>query len=179
MSVLDGRRIAIIGGAGFIGHNMAIAMKAAGAHVEVIDGLEVNHLVYFAAQPPDNPNRALYLAILLERLDRLHAAGVPLRQQDAREYHGLSLHLSEIAPDTIIHLAAVAHANRSNKDPFSTFDHSMRTLENALDWARGAAHPALRLLLLEHGLRQLPHAQRHRGPSAGADRHLRRAEGRR
>ena len=36
-----------------------------------------------------------------------------------------------------MHLAAVAHANRSNKDPFSTFDHSMRTLENALDWARG------------------------------------------
>ncbi len=139
MSVLDGRRIAIIGGAGFIGHNMAIAMKAAGAHVEVIDGLEVNHLVYFAAQPPDNRNRALYLAMLLERLDRLHAAGVPLRQQDARDYHGLSQHLSEIAPDTIIHLAAVAHANRSNKDPFSTFDHSMRTLENALDWARAAA----------------------------------------
>ncbi len=138
MPVLDGRRIALIGGAGFIGHNMAIAMKAAGAHVEVIDGLEVNHLVYFAAQPPDNANRSLYLAILLERLERLHAAGVPLRQQDARDYHGLSQQLSEIAPDTIIHLAAVAHANRSNKDPFSTFDHSMRTLENALDWARGA-----------------------------------------
>ena len=32
----------------------------------------------------------------------------------------------------------MAHANRSNKDPFSTFDHSMRTLENALDWSRGS-----------------------------------------
>ncbi len=32
----------------------------------------------------------------------------------------------------------MAHANRSNKDPFSTFDHSMRTLENALDWARAS-----------------------------------------
>src|SRR5262249_31785189 len=30
-----------------------------------------------------------------------------------------------------------AHAGRSNKDPFSTFDHSLRTLENALDVARG------------------------------------------
>jgi nucleoside-diphosphate-sugar epimerase len=37
----------------------------------------------------------------------------------------------------IVHLAAVAHANRSNKDPYSTFDHSLRTLENALDVARG------------------------------------------
>ncbi len=35
--------------------------------------------------------------------------------------------------DVVIHLAAIAHANRSNKDPFSTFDHSLRTLENVLD----------------------------------------------
>ena len=39
-------------------------------------------------------------------------------------------------PDYIFHLAAVAHANVSNKDPFSTFDHSMRTLENLLDISR-------------------------------------------
>ena len=36
-----------------------------------------------------------------------------------------------------MHLAAVSHANRSNKDPHSTFDHSLRTLENALDNSRG------------------------------------------
>ena len=39
----------------------------------------------------------------------------------------------------IVHLAAVAHAGRSNKDPHSTFDHSLRTLENALDCARDNA----------------------------------------
>jgi nucleoside-diphosphate-sugar epimerase len=139
MSELEGRRIALIGGAGFIGHNMALAMKARGAHVEVIDGLEVNHIGHFAGQPPTTPNRALYLGILFERLERLSEAGVTLHRQDARDYHGLSHLLSEIAPDTIVHLAAVAHANRSNKDPFSTFDHSMRTLENALDWAREGA----------------------------------------
>ena len=33
----------------------------------------------------------------------------------------------------VIQLAAVSHANKSNKDPYSTFDHSFRTLENALD----------------------------------------------
>ena len=36
----------------------------------------------------------------------------------------------------IIHLAAVSHANKSNKDPHSTFDHSFRTLENTLDYAK-------------------------------------------
>jgi nucleoside-diphosphate-sugar epimerase len=138
MSDLTGRRIALIGGAGFIGHNMAIAMKERGAHVEVIDGLEVNNIVHYAALPPSEPYRNLYIKILLERLDLLHQHEVPLRRQDARDYNGLSRQLNEIEPDTIVHLAAVAHANRSNKDPMSTFDHSMRTLENALDWARGA-----------------------------------------
>jgi nucleoside-diphosphate-sugar epimerase len=35
-----------------------------------------------------------------------------------------------------VHLAAVAHANQANKSPYSTFDHSLRTLENALDCVR-------------------------------------------
>jgi nucleoside-diphosphate-sugar epimerase len=134
---LSGRRIALVGGAGFIGHNLALALKEHGADVEVIDGLEVNHLVHYASLPKDEPNRDLYIKILLQRLDLLSEAGIPLRRQDARDYHGLSRTLNEFAPDTIVQLAAVAHANRSNKDPFSTFDHSMRTLENALDWSRG------------------------------------------
>ena len=44
---------------------------------------------------------------------------------------------SRINPEVIIHLAAVSHANRSNKDPHTTFDHSLRTLENTLDYAKG------------------------------------------
>jgi nucleoside-diphosphate-sugar epimerase len=139
MPDLAGRRVALIGGAGFIGHNLALALQERGAHVEIIDGLEVNNLVYFAALPPSEPNRDLYVKILHERLDLIHAAGIPLHRQDARDYHALSRTLTDMKPDVILHLAAVAHAGRSNKDPFSTFDHSMRTLENALDFARGGA----------------------------------------
>jgi nucleoside-diphosphate-sugar epimerase len=138
MSNLSAHRVALIGGAGFIGHNMALALKQRGAEVQVIDGLEVNHLVHYAATSSSGSNRDLYIRILLERLRLLEEAGIPLCRQDARDYHGLSRALGEFAPDTIIHLAAVAHANRSNKDPFSTFDHSMRTLENALDWSRAS-----------------------------------------
>ena len=134
---LAGRRVALVGGAGFIGHNLALALKERGAEVVVIDGLEVNHLVHYAAASPDDPNRKLYLKILLERLELLAEADIPLVRQDARDYHALSHALNDFAPTAIVQLAAVAHANRSNKDPFSTFDHSMRTLENALDWARG------------------------------------------
>ena len=60
-----------------------------------------------------------------------------LHLQDAREYHAMNTILNGIKPDIIIQLAAVSHANKSNKDPYSTFDHSLRTLENALDYARG------------------------------------------
>ena len=37
---------------------------------------------------------------------------------DARDYHLLSDKLSEFKPDVVIFLAAVAHANKANKDPF-------------------------------------------------------------
>jgi len=136
MPSVEGRRVALVGGAGFIGHQLALALDRQGAHVEAIDGLEVNNLLSYAALPPGTENRDLYLKIIHERLTKLNEAGIPVHVQDARDYHALSKQLGEVKPDVIVHLAAVAHAGRSNKDPHSTFDHSLRTLENALDYAR-------------------------------------------
>lgn len=133
---LCGRKIAIIGGAGFIGHNLALALVRERAQVEIVDGLQVNNLLSFATENSDAQARGLYLRILNQRLDLLRGAGIPVHVQDARDYHALSRILSQIKPNVIIHLAAVAHAGRANKDPFSTFDHSLRTLENALDHGR-------------------------------------------
>ncbi len=137
MMSLENKKIALIGGAGFIGHNLALEMKRRGAKVEIIDGLQVNNLVQMSSEKLDPVNRALYMRMLTERLDLLREANIPLHPQDARDYHALSRILTEVAPDVIVHLAAVSHAGRSNKDPYSTFDHSLRTLENALDSARG------------------------------------------
>jgi nucleoside-diphosphate-sugar epimerase len=133
---LTGRRIAIIGGAGFIGHHLALALKAKGAHVEVVDSLQVNNILAFASVKVDTPNRDLYMRMLNQRLDLLHQAEIPVHVQDARDYHVLTKILQMIQPQVIVHLAAVSHAGQSNKDPYSTFDHSLRTLENALDFAR-------------------------------------------
>ena len=131
------RKIALIGGAGFIGHNLALALAKRGADVHVIDSLQVNNLLQFSSKMPDLEQRDLYLRIIHERLDLLHAANIPLYVQDARDYHALGRLLNhQIKPEVIIQLAAVAHAGKSNKDPYSTFDHSLRTLENALDCAR-------------------------------------------
>jgi len=135
-SSLKGRRVALVGGAGFIGHNLALALKERGAEPHIIDGLQVNNLGAFSNASSD-PGKALYMHLIYERLEALHADDIPLHVIDARDYQVLSRCLSDIQPDTIVQLAAVAHASRANKDPFSTFDHSFRTLENALDCARG------------------------------------------
>jgi nucleoside-diphosphate-sugar epimerase len=132
---LKGRTIALIGGAGFIGHNLALALKKYGADPHVIDGLQVNNLGAFANSGGD-PNKTLYVNFIFERMRLLREAFIPLHVLDARDYHALSRCLGEIKADCFVQLAAIAHANRSNKDPYSTFDHSFRTLENALDTAR-------------------------------------------
>src|SRR5215468_3116061 len=132
---IQGKRVALIGGAGFIGHNLAIALRDIGADVHVVDSLQVNNLGAFSNAVGD-ANKALYLYLINERLRLLNEAGVPLHVVDARDYHALTRTLVDIHPQVVVQLAAIAHANRSNKDPFSTFDHSFRTLENALDFSR-------------------------------------------
>ena len=136
---LQGKRVALVGGAGFIGHNLALMLKSQGAEVAIIDGLHVNSLLSLQCSNNPNANARLYTRFIDQRIELLREADIPLFVQDAREYHALCRQLNETAPDVVVHLAAVAHANRSNKDPFSTFDHSLRTLENALDWSRSQA----------------------------------------
>lgn len=136
MQSLKGKRVALIGGAGFIGHHLALALSQAGVEVHVIDSLQINNLLTFSSAAHDGYNRDLYLRFLHNRLELMREAGIPLHVQDAREYHLLTHQLNNIKPQVIVHLAAVAHAGASNKDPYSTFDHSLRTLENALDYSR-------------------------------------------
>jgi len=137
MRSVKGRKIVLIGGAGFIGHHLALALAEEGGEVSVIDSLQVNNLLTFSSADHEGVGRELYLSMLNRRLELLREARVPLHIQDARDYHLLSRQLDEIKPQVVVHLAAVAHAGKSNKDPYSTFDHSLRTLENALDYARG------------------------------------------
>ena len=137
MSNLKGKRVALIGGAGFIGHHLALAMVRRGAEVRAIDSLQVNNLL--SIMRDNSEHRELHMRMVQERLDLLREAGVVLQPQDARDYHALSpLINASFKPQIIVQLAAVSHAGRSNKDPYSTFDHSLRTLENALDSARGS-----------------------------------------
>jgi nucleoside-diphosphate-sugar epimerase len=128
------KKIALIGGAGFIGHNLAISLKNRGHEAIVIDSLSVNNILSFT--DGEIKNRKLYSSILNQRMDLMHENDVEISIEDARDYNSMSMLLGKYNPDVIIQLAAVSHANKSNKDPHTTFDHTLRTLENTLDIAR-------------------------------------------
>jgi nucleoside-diphosphate-sugar epimerase len=136
---LAGKRVALVGGAGFIGHHLALKLKSLGAEPHIMDSLQVNNLGAFTSGMSDNPNAKLYVSFINERLRLLEEAGIPVHIVDARDYPLIGRHLEFAEPDVVVQLAAIAHANRANKDPYSTFDHSMRTLENVLDSIRVAS----------------------------------------
>ena len=133
---IKNRKILIIGGAGFIGHNLALKLNSLGAKVSILDGLTINNWYSVKKNNNNLPFPKLSLKILEERFSLLKKNKIPLKIIDARDYHKLSNYINIFKPQVIIHLAAVSHSNRSNKDPHTTFDHSLRTLENALDNAK-------------------------------------------
>tara|TARA_B100000131_G_scaffold120951_1_gene117968 strand:+ start:5857 stop:6861 length:1005 start_codon:yes stop_codon:yes gene_type:complete len=128
------KKIVLIGGSGFIGHNLAISLKNIGHEVHIVDSLAVNNMLSFTTKK--NENHKLYWSILNQRMDLLHKNDIQINVDDARHYNAMTGLMNMIEPDVIIHLAAVSHANKANKDPHTTFDHSLRTLENTLDIAR-------------------------------------------
>ena len=127
-------KILLTGGNGFIGHNLAIHLKNKGHQVNILDSLSVNNLLSFTDS--EIVNQKLYRSILNERINLLNSNNINLQVVDARDYHLYSKIYSSIDPEIVIHLAAVSHANKSNKDPHNTFDHSLMTLENTLDVCR-------------------------------------------
>jgi len=134
MKSVSGCRILLIGGAGFIGHHLALELKKQGAEVSIVDGLLVNNILHFSSTGENIiEHRLLYLKMLNQRQEKIRNADIPIFIEDARNYYALCSLVNKLKPDVIFHLAAVSHAGISNKTPYSTFDHSFRTLENALD----------------------------------------------
>lgn len=133
---IKGKRITLIGGGGFIGHNMALSLQKLGAEVTIIDSFQVNNFVSLIANSDNVENPRLLLTIINERLNLLLQSGIKIKAVDARDYQSVSSAIESAKPNVIVHLAAISHSNRSNKDPFSTYDHSLRTLENSLDCYR-------------------------------------------
>ena len=146
------KKILITGGAGFIGHNLAIFLKKKKLDVTIVDGLNINNLEYLKKKYNEFPNPSLTKKILLKRLKLLKKSKIKFFKIDARNYKSLSKIINRSKAEIIIHLAAVSHANKSNKDPFNTFDHSFRTLENSLDNARSEKNNVKKFIFLSSSM---------------------------
>ena len=111
-------------------------LEKQGAQVTIIDSFQVNNFVSLIANSDNLENPQLLLSILEERLRLILNSKINIKAVDVRDYQNISTVIENTQPDVLVHLAAISHSNRSNKDPFSTYDHSLRTLENSLDCYR-------------------------------------------
>ena len=135
---IKNKKIVIIGGAGFIGHNLSLALKKLNANISIIDNLKVNNLYSISKKNSNYPFPKLTKKIINERISLLNKNKIKIYKIDAKNHKALHFQLKKIKPNVIIHLAAVSHANKSNKDPHTSFDNSLITLENSLDYAKNS-----------------------------------------
>ena len=143
---MNKKKILLVGGCGFIGHNLAIYLKSMGHDPHIVDSLSVNNLLSFTNE--EIKNKILYTSILNNRLNLIQKNQINFTVQDTRDNSAIWRLYEQINPDIVIHLAAVSHANKSNKDPHTTFDNSLRTLENTLDFAKDCPVGSARSFIL-------------------------------
>ncbi len=134
---LAGERIMLVGGAGFIGHHLSLALRAKGAEVMVLDNLQVNNLVRLVSAPDMDPRlRNLHINFVLERFALMREAGVEIVNADARSLTDLTAPFSEFAPTKAVHLAAISSAVIADRNPGLAYDIQINTLRNLLELAR-------------------------------------------
>jgi nucleoside-diphosphate-sugar epimerase len=131
--MLKNKKILITGGAGFIGHNLALKLKKLGSNVEVVDSLNVNNIYNLKKNENKLPYPKLALRILKQRFLLLKKNKIKLNIIDIKNFQKINKYVKKFKPEVVIHLSAVSHAARSNKDPQHTFDNSLVTLQNMLE----------------------------------------------
>ena len=104
---IKNKKIVIIGGAGFIGHNLSLELKKLRANITVIDNLKVNNLYSLNHKSSKFPFPKLTKKIVIERLRLLKKNKIKIYKTDARDHKKLHLVLNKIKPNVIIHLAAL------------------------------------------------------------------------
>src|SRR5438067_11275502 len=99
IETLAGKRILLTGGAGFIGHNMALALHRLGAKVDVMESLQLNNLTAFHSIVNNIHNRDLYLPLIHDRLQLLYESVLPFAVLDIRDDHMVSRSVRNVKPD--------------------------------------------------------------------------------
>ncbi len=134
---LGGERVLLVGGAGFIGHNLALGLREIGVETMVVDNLMVNSIVDNVYNDHKSSFQGqAYLNFLLDRFALMREAGVELRNADARLMIDLARVFDEFQPSKVVHLAAIASAVEAHKDPGLCFDLQLLTLRNVVELCR-------------------------------------------
>jgi len=134
---MAGERVSLVGGAGFIGHNLALALRAIGVEVQIVDNLMQNNmLANVSDQDIDDFRRQLNHNFLVQRFEMMRSAGVTLDNADARSMTDLAETLKRFQPTKVVHLSAISSAVDAKKTPGHCFDLQLVTLRNVLEYTR-------------------------------------------
>ena len=146
---LHGKHVMLVGGAGFIGHNLALELASLGAKVMIVDNLMVNSLIDNVYEPDrESLRRNAYLNFLLDRYTLMRNAGIYLSNSDARMLGDLTRLFDEFRPQYVVHLAAIASSVSAREDPGLCFDLQLVTLRNVLELCRLSGDSVEQILLL-------------------------------
>jgi nucleoside-diphosphate-sugar epimerase len=134
---LDGQRIMLVGGGGFIGHHLALECRKKGAEVLVVDNMQINNIVKIVSDRSlDELRRRLYINFLIERFAMLREAGISIDNVDARHMTELTNSFNEFQPTKAVHLSAISSAVIANQTPGLAYDLQITTLRNLLELCR-------------------------------------------
>ena len=134
---LDKERILLAGGAGFIGHHLALELSRKGAEVIIADNLQVNNLVKIITDHNiSDLKRKLYTNFILDRFTLLRDNKINITSVDLRALSDFAALHSEFEPTKIVHLAAISSAVIANKVPHLAYDIQISSLRNLIELCR-------------------------------------------
>ena len=133
------KKVLILGGLGFIGHNLALHLKKKKYNVCIFDSLSVNNFlnIIFKAYTSQKIKER-HLNFLLKRYELLKKEKIKTFILDIKNREKTSIEMSKFEPDVIVHLSSVSSSIISNQKPFLSYDNQIRSLLVALDWIKNS-----------------------------------------
>jgi nucleoside-diphosphate-sugar epimerase len=136
-SKLKNERVLLLGGIGFIGHNLALELRRHGVTTMVVDNMMVNSMVDNAVHDNGEPwKRKLNVHFLMQRFELMRDAGVEFINADGRLMQDMVQAFLLFQPTKVVHLSAISSAVEAKKTPGLCFDLQLVTLRNILEICR-------------------------------------------